>query len=170
LLDQFPIPASPSESAPSPARIADPNELNFANHNSPHYPILATGRDAELKGVYEVLMTDNRTRRQLHIEGCFADEKHRQMEVGGQRGDAQAAVAAAKLERFHGRWTKRSRSGAKTKAKSKPFARHTEHFPLASAIGYRLSEKWQSRLGRWVRCFPPGGQSPSTRFRRSIPR
>jgi hypothetical protein len=97
LLAELPLPASPSESAP--ARVADPNEWNFANHNSPHYALLATERHAELKGVYEGLMTDNPTRRQLHIEGCVAAERHRQLEVGGPPGDARAALAAVKLER-----------------------------------------------------------------------
>jgi hypothetical protein len=95
------LPASPSESAPASARarVADPNEWNFANHNSPYDPFLATERDAELKGVYEGLMTDRPTRRQLHIEGRVATERHRQLEVGRQTGDVQAALAAVRLER-----------------------------------------------------------------------
>jgi hypothetical protein len=97
LLAKLPLPASPSEAAP--ARAADPNEWNFANHNSPHDAILATERHAELKGVYEGLMTVKPTRRQLHIEGRVAAERHRQMEVGGQGGDARAVLAAVKLER-----------------------------------------------------------------------
>jgi hypothetical protein len=97
LLDELPLPASLSESAP--ARVADPNEWNFANHNSPHCPLLATERHAELKGVYDALMTDNPTRRHLYIEGRVADERDRQLEPGGQTGDAQAALATAKLER-----------------------------------------------------------------------
>jgi hypothetical protein len=97
LLAEFPLPASPSESAL--ARVACPNELNFANHNSPHYPLLATERHAELKGVYEGLMTNKPTRCQLHIDRRVAAERHRQLEVGGQTGDAQAALAAVKLER-----------------------------------------------------------------------
>jgi hypothetical protein len=82
-----------------PARVADPNEWNFANHNSPHDAILTTERHAEIKGVYEGLMTVKPTRRQLHIEGRVAAERHRQMEVGGQAGDARAALAAVKQER-----------------------------------------------------------------------
>jgi hypothetical protein len=96
LLAELPLPASPSESAPG--RAADPNEWNFASHNSPHFAILATEPPAELKGVYECLMTDKPTRRQLHIEGRVAAERHRQLEVGGQTGDSQAALAAVKLE------------------------------------------------------------------------
>jgi hypothetical protein len=97
LLDALPLPASPSESAR--ARVADPNEWNFANHNSPHHPLLATERHPGLKGVYDVLMTANPTRCQLHIERRVAAERHRQMEVGGQTGDAPAALTAVKLER-----------------------------------------------------------------------
>jgi hypothetical protein len=44
--------ASGFSSESAPARVADPNEWNFANHNSPHYRLLATERHAELKGVY----------------------------------------------------------------------------------------------------------------------
>jgi hypothetical protein len=44
-------------------------------------------------------MTDKPTRRQLHIERRAAAESHRQMEVGGQTGDAPAALTAVKLER-----------------------------------------------------------------------
>jgi hypothetical protein len=99
LLDELPLPASSSESAPAPARVDDPNEWNFANHNSLHSPILATERHAELKGVYQGLMTDKLTRRQLHVEQRVPDERHRQLEVGGQTRDAQAALAAVKLER-----------------------------------------------------------------------
>jgi hypothetical protein len=44
-------------------------------------------------------MTDNPTRRQLHIEGRVAAGRHRQLEVGGETGDARAALAAVKLER-----------------------------------------------------------------------
>jgi hypothetical protein len=44
-------------------------------------------------------MTDKPTRRQLHIEGRVADERHRELEVGGQTGDARADLAAVKLER-----------------------------------------------------------------------
>jgi hypothetical protein len=72
------------------------------------------------------------------------------LEVGGRTGDAEAAHAAVKLERekllkelrrarFHGPRTKRPLSRAKAKSKSKPFARHTEHFPFASAIADRKS-------------------------------
>jgi hypothetical protein len=89
LLDELPLPltlpASPSESAP--ARVADLNEWNFANHNSPHSPLLGPERHAKLKGVYEGLMTDNRTRWQLPIEERVAAERHRQLEFGGQRGE-----------------------------------------------------------------------------------
>jgi hypothetical protein len=79
LLDELPLPASPSESAPAQARVADPNEWNFGNHNSPHSPLLATERHAKLKGVYECLLTDKPKTRQLHIERRDAAEKHRQM-------------------------------------------------------------------------------------------
>jgi hypothetical protein len=44
-------------------------------------------------------MTDKPTRRQLHIERRAAAERHRQMEVGGQMGDAPASLTAVKLER-----------------------------------------------------------------------
>jgi hypothetical protein len=44
-------------------------------------------------------MTDNPRRRQLHIEGRVAAERYRELEVGGQTGDARAALAAMKLER-----------------------------------------------------------------------
>jgi hypothetical protein len=54
LLAELPLPASLSEKAL--ARGADPNEWNFADHNSPHYALLATERHAELKDVYECLM------------------------------------------------------------------------------------------------------------------
>jgi hypothetical protein len=91
---EIPVPASPSESAP--ARVADPNEWTLANHNSPHFPLVVTERHAELKGVYEGLMTGNPTRRQRHIEGRVAAERHRQLEVGGHTGDARAAHAAVK--------------------------------------------------------------------------
>jgi hypothetical protein len=53
----------------------------------------------ELKGVYEGFTTDKPTTRQWHIERRVADEKHRQLELGGQTGDVQAAFAAVKLER-----------------------------------------------------------------------
>jgi hypothetical protein len=43
-------------------------------------------------------MTDKPTWGELHIEGRVTDEKHRQLEVGGQTGDARAALAAVKLE------------------------------------------------------------------------
>jgi hypothetical protein len=56
LLAQLPLSASPSESAQ--ARVADPKEWNFANHHSPHSPLLVTERHAELKGVYKELMID----------------------------------------------------------------------------------------------------------------
>jgi hypothetical protein len=97
LFDALPLPASTSESAQ--ARVADPNEWNFANHNSPHSPLLATEPHAELKGNSEGLMTVKPTRCQLHIEGRVAAERHRQLEVGGQTDDAQAALAAVKQER-----------------------------------------------------------------------
>jgi hypothetical protein len=97
LLDELPLPASRSESAP--ARVADSNEWNFANHNSPHSAIFATERHAELESVYEGLMTDSPTGRQLHIERGVAAERHRRLEGGGQTGDARAAIAAVKLER-----------------------------------------------------------------------
>jgi hypothetical protein len=87
LLEQLPLPASPSESAR--ARISDPNEWTFAKHNSPHFAFLATERHAELKGVYEGLMTDNPTRRRLHIERRVADERHRQFGAGGCRDQVQ---------------------------------------------------------------------------------
>jgi hypothetical protein len=98
-LDEVPFPASPSEWAPARARVADPNEWPFANQTFPHSPLLATERHAELKGVYEGFKTDKPTTRQLHIEGRVAAERHRQMEVDGQTGDARAALAAVKLER-----------------------------------------------------------------------
>jgi hypothetical protein len=108
------------------------------------------GRYAELKAVYERLMTDNRTRRQLHIGGRVAAEMHRQLEVGGQTGDAQAARASVKLEREKllkelGRldFMVSGRSGRhqvrKPNPNRGPFARHTEHFPFASALGDRKS-------------------------------
>jgi hypothetical protein len=95
LLAELPLPASPYESAR--ARVADPNQWNFANHNSPHSPLLPTERHAELKGIDEGLMTDKPIRRQLHIERRVAAERHRWLEVGGQTGNAQAPHAAVKL-------------------------------------------------------------------------
>jgi hypothetical protein len=44
-------------------------------------------------------MTSKPTRRQRHIEGRVTAESHWQLDVGGQMGDAQAALAAGKLER-----------------------------------------------------------------------
>jgi hypothetical protein len=81
------------------SRVADSNEWNFAKHNSPHCATLATERHAELKGVYGALMTDKPTRHQLHIQRRVTAETPRPMEVGGQTGDARAALASLKLER-----------------------------------------------------------------------
>jgi hypothetical protein len=122
-----PLPASPSESAR--ARSVDPNEWNSADENSSHYPVLATERHPELQGVSEDLITDKQKTPQLLIERRVGDEWHRQLEVSGQAGDAQVALAAVKLkreettegtaeDRLHGRRTKRSPSGAKPKSKS----------------------------------------------------
>jgi hypothetical protein len=95
-------------------------------------------------------MTDNPTTHQLHIERRVAAERHRQLEVGGQTGDAQAARAALKLEREKllkelGRldFMVSGRSGRsqvqQQNPNRKPFARHTEHFPFASVLGYQKS-------------------------------
>jgi hypothetical protein len=94
-------------------------------------------------------MTDEPTRRQLHIERRVAAERHRQLEVGSQTSDARAALAAVKLERettegtgetrFRGLRTKRSLSGATTKSILKRNARRAKRFPLASPLGYRKS-------------------------------
>jgi hypothetical protein len=154
LLTELPLPASPSESAP--ARAADPNEWNFANDNPPHSPLLATERHAELNRASEGLMTDKPTRCELHIEGRVAAERHRQLEVGGQTGDAQAALAAVKLEQEKllkelGRlvfmvYGRSGHSQLQNQIQIKAICTAYEAFSIRFRV--RLSEKWQSRLGR----------------------
>jgi hypothetical protein len=70
-------------------------------------------------------MTDKQKRPKLHVERWIADERHPQLGVSDQVGDAQVAETETRKTtegtaeaRFYGLRKQRSPSGAKTKSKS----------------------------------------------------